>query len=212
VSIGWVIGGIVGSSLALFFGTGLHPHWWLTWLMPIPVLFVAARSSAPRAFFAALAAWFLGSLNMWGVFRNVLQVPLVAVLAFLILPGCFFGLGVLLFRRWVRAGRVAAASVGFAAFWVSYEYVLAMSSIHSTFGNLGYSQMNFLPMLQIASLTGIWGMSFCMMLFAATVAALSSGYRTSREKGRLAVGVAIFLLAVTGFGEWRLHAPQNAGF
>jgi apolipoprotein N-acyltransferase len=210
VSIGWVIGGIVCSSLALFFGTGLHPHWWLTWLMPIPVLFVAARSSAPRAFFAALAAWFLGSLNMWGVFRNVLQVPLVAVLAFLILPGCFFGLGVLLFRRWVRAGRVAAASVGFAAFWVSYEYVLAMSSIHSTFGNLGYSQMNFLPILQIASLTGIWGMSFCMMLFAATVAALSSGYGTSREKGRLAVGVAIFLLAVIGFGEWRLHAPQKA--
>lgn len=210
VSIGWVIGAIVCSSLALFFGTGLHPHWWLTWLMPIPVLFVAARSSAPRAFFAALAAWFLGSLNMWGVFRNVLQVPLVAVLAFLILPGCFFGLGVLLFRRWVRAGRVAAASVGFAAFWVSYEYVLAMSSIHSTFGNLGYSQMNFLPILQIASLTGIWGMSFCMMLVAATVAALSSGYGTSREKGRLAAGVAIFLLAVIGFGEWRLHAPQKA--
>ncbi len=210
VSIGWVIGGIVCSSLALFFGTGLHPHWWLTWLMPIPVLFVAARSSAPRAFFVALAAWFLGSLNMWGVFRNVLQVPLVAVLAFLILPGCFFGLGVLLFRRWLRAGRVAAASVGFAAFWVSYEYVLAMNSIHSTFGNLGYSQMNFLPILQIASLTGIWGMSFCMMLFAATVAALSSGYGTSREKGRLAVGVAIFLLAVIGFGEWRLHAPQKA--
>ena len=30
------------------------------------------------------------------MFRNVLQVPLVPVLAFLILPGCFFGLGVLL--------------------------------------------------------------------------------------------------------------------
>jgi hypothetical protein len=26
----------------------------------------------------------------------------------------------------------------------------------------------------------------------------------------LAGGVAIFLLAILGFGEWRLHAPQKA--
>jgi apolipoprotein N-acyltransferase len=48
------------------------------------------------------------------------------------------------------------------------------------------------------------------MLFAATLAALCSGYGSSREKGVLAVGVAIFLLAILGFGEWRLHAPQKA--
>ena len=94
-SVGWLIAAIGCSSLALFFAAGLHPRWWLMWFMPIPVLLVAARSSGPRAFFVALVAWFLGSLNMWGVFRNVLQVPLVPVLAFLILPGCFFGLDVL---------------------------------------------------------------------------------------------------------------------
>ena len=133
--------------------------------------------------------------------RNVLQVPLVPVLAFLILPGCSFGLGVLLFRRWVRGGKPAAAAVGFAAFWVTYEYVLAMTSVHSTFGNLGYTQMNFLPILQLAALTGIWGISFCLMLFAATLAALCSGYRSSREEGVLAAGAAIFLFAAIGFGE-----------
>jgi apolipoprotein N-acyltransferase len=108
-----------------------------------------------------------------GVFRNVLQVPLVPVLAFLILPGCFFVLGALLFRRWVRAEKPAAV-VGFAAFSVTYEYMLAMTSVHSTFGNLGYMQMNFLLILQLAALTGIWGISFCLTLFAATLAALCS--------------------------------------
>jgi apolipoprotein N-acyltransferase len=98
-SIGWAIAAIACSLLALFFATGLHPHWWLTWLMPIPVLIIAARSSAGVAFTVALASWFLGSLNMWRFFRSVLDVPLLAVLAFLILPACFFGLGVLLFRR-----------------------------------------------------------------------------------------------------------------
>jgi apolipoprotein N-acyltransferase len=208
-SIGWLIAGIACSSLALFFGTGLHPRWWLTWLMPIPVLLVAPRLSAPRAFFVAVVAWFLGSLNMWHYFQRVLGVSLLPVLVFLILPGCFFGLGVLLFRRWLRGGKPAAAAVGFAAFWVAYEYALASISIHSTFGNLGYTQMNFLPILQVAALTGIWGISFCMMLFAATAAALLSGYGSGLPKSLLATGIAIFLVAVIGFGKWRLHAPQK---
>jgi apolipoprotein N-acyltransferase len=48
------------------------------------------------------------------------------------------------------------------------------------------------------------------MLFAATLAALCSGYGSSREEGALAAGAAIFLFAAIGFGEWRLHAPQRA--
>jgi len=39
------------------------------------------------------------------------------------------------------------------------------------------------------------------MLFAATLAALCSGYRSSREEGVLAAGAASFLFAAIGFGE-----------
>ena len=210
-ALAWLIPAIACSSLALFFGTGLHPHWWFTWLAPIPVLLVAPRSSATLAFLTALVSWFLGGLNMWALFRDVLQVPPPAALAFLILPGCFFGLGVLLFRRWARGARPIAAAIGFAAFWVTYEFVLASTSIHSTFGNLAYNQMNFLPILQISSVTGIWGISFCIMLFAATVATLFSVYAPTHAKSVLAASAAIFLLLVLGFGEWRLHAPLNGG-
>jgi apolipoprotein N-acyltransferase len=70
--------------------------------------------------------------------------------------------------------------------------------------------MSFLPIPQLAALTGIWGISFCLMLFAATLAALCSGYGSSREKGVLAAGATISLFAAIGFGEWRLHAPQRA--
>jgi apolipoprotein N-acyltransferase len=79
--------------------------------------------------------------------------------------------------------------------------VLAMTSVHSAFGNLGYTQMNFLPLLQLAALIGIWGISFCLMLFAATLAAVGSGYGSSCEKGVLAADVAIFLLAILGSGS-----------
>jgi apolipoprotein N-acyltransferase len=39
------------------------------------------------------------------------------------------------------------------AFWVTYEYVTSLLSIHGTIGNIGYSQLNFLPILQLAAAT-----------------------------------------------------------
>jgi len=177
--------------------------------MPVPVLLLSGRLSARNTFLVALASWCLGSLNVWRFLLKVLEVPLLPVIAFTVLPGCVFGLGILLFRRWVRGGNLAAATLGFSVFWVSFEYLAAMTSIHGTYGNLAYSQMDFLPILQIAGLTGIWGITFCVMLFSATVAAICLGYGSSREKTVLATGVAIFLLGVIGFGEWRLHSEQR---
>ena len=45
---------------------------------------------------------------MWGFLLKVQKVPLLPVIAFTVLPGCVFGLGALLFRRWVRGGKPAA--------------------------------------------------------------------------------------------------------
>ena len=41
------------SALLFFLGTGLSPLWPLTWLAPIPVLWIAPRVSAGEAFFIA---------------------------------------------------------------------------------------------------------------------------------------------------------------
>jgi apolipoprotein N-acyltransferase len=85
-----------------------------------------------------------------------------------------------------------------------------MLSVHGTFGNISYSQMNFLPILQIASITGIWGISFCVLLFASTVAALLSP-GAAATKIPLAAGTFLFLAVVLGFGSWRLAStPKNS--
>ena len=36
------VAAVIASGLAVFFGTGLHPVWGLTWIAPIPVLVAAA--------------------------------------------------------------------------------------------------------------------------------------------------------------------------
>jgi apolipoprotein N-acyltransferase len=199
----------LAAAAALFFlGTGLAPMWALTWLAAIPVLWIAPRVTAGQAFFVAMAAFALGGLNEWSYSRTVLPTWLVA--SILLFSGCVFGIGVVLFRDAVSRGKLWQAALVFPAYWVTFEFVVALVSVHGTFGNLSYSQMNFLPILQIASITGIWGISFCMFLFAATVAALLAP-GTASTKIPLAVGVSLFLVCVIGFGVWRISTtPKNS--
>jgi apolipoprotein N-acyltransferase len=51
---------------------------------------------------------------------------------------------------------------------------------------------------------GIWGISFCLFLLPATIAAVLSWQGSARDRRRLAIAVAVFLAAVDGYGSWRL--------
>ncbi len=195
-------------SAALFFlGTGLAPFWPLAWLAPIPVLWATSRLSARQAFLIAAPAYLLGSLNEWSYLGTVLPAWIVSL--FLVLNACLFGLGVLLFRRGVVRGRPWRAALLFPAFWASAEFAIAMLSIHGTFFNVGYSQMNFLPVLQIASVTGIWGISFTIFLFASTVAVLLLP-ASRAEKLSLLIGSTAFIVGVLVFGAWRLGSTPTS--
>src|SRR5215831_12585685 len=63
--VGIAIAAVITSGLCLFFGTGLHPVWWLMWLAPIPVLVAAPQLTRRWTFAVAFVAWALGGLNMW---------------------------------------------------------------------------------------------------------------------------------------------------
>ena len=192
---------LVLSAALFFFGTGLAPVWCLTWLAPIPVLWLAPRMSASAAFLVAAGAFALGGLNEWYYLTTVIPIWLSIINA--VGPACIFGLAVLLFRSRVLKGNLVQASLIVPVFWVAYEYIGETLSVHGTIGNLGYSQMNFLPILQIAAVTGIWGISFSMFLFAATIAALFS-VGAARQKQALGIGVTAFLVCILGYGFWRL--------
>ncbi len=146
---------LVASSVALYFGTGLHPIWWLMWIAPIPVLLLAPRVSGRVAFAVALLAWTVGGLNEWRFFRGVLEMPLPIVVLIAVLPAVFFAIDVLVYRAFLRTS-VWRTVLVFPSIWVFCEFVGESLSIHSTAGNISYSQMNFLPVLQLASVTGIW--------------------------------------------------------
>ena len=199
---------VVLSGAMYFLGSGLHPHWYLTWFAPLPLLLVAPRVRVWGAFLSACAAYAIGGMNMWQ-YNRALEMPLGVVLLIVLGPSVFFGLIVLAFRRFALRGQLLLAMGSFPLLWVAFQYLQELRSIHSTFGNLAYTQMYFVPVLQIASLTGIWGIGFLLFLFPAAIAVFFLP-GTVVEKRRAATVAGVILGAALGYGVYRLHVAGNA--
>jgi apolipoprotein N-acyltransferase len=204
-----IVAGLISAGL-LYFGTGLHPTWWLLWVAPVPVLAIASRLRASAAFLLGSIAWFLGEMNQWNYLRHVIALPLRITILFFVIAAVIFGLSVLFTRSFLRRGSLFLAAFAFPVYWVTCEYLSAIASPHSTWGNLAYTQMDFLPLIQIASVTGLWGISFVVFLFAGTVATLFSGSGKLSQRRALAIVVGFLGCVVLVFGEWRLQSHPSA--
>ena len=194
------------SLLSWWLTSRLHPFWWAAWLAPIPVLWLATRVPAPRAAAAAFLASALASFSLWNYYRNVIELP-VAVLTFAMAASAvIFTLSVLLYRRLNIIGRPLAAMMAVPVLWTALGFVNAQLSPHGTWGDLGYSQMNAPILIQIAALTGLWGIGFLVLLVAAGVASVANrDTPSSMRVGVAGLTMAVLALAL-GYGGWRLHS------
>lgn len=177
---------VAASVLAGWLGRGLEPHAWAMWLAPAPVLLYARHAGARASAAAAFTAWLVAGLSWWSYLQGTLKLPLSVIVLALGLPAVAFAGGVLLWR-WFRDWRAALA---LPCYWVAYEYLNMLTSPHGTFGNLAYTQMDYLPLVQTASVTGVWGVSFLLMLAPASIIS------------RRALGAAVAAVVVVAAAGW----------
>ncbi len=198
---------LVTTSLLVWFGNGLDPWWPLLWFAPLPVLLFALRRPWWSAALISGSAWLLGSLNLLGYFE-LLGMPFAAWLGFFFVSALVFAVAVLLFRALVLGGGFWTGMLAFPSVWVSFEYLRSLASVHGTAANLAYTQLQFLPVLQLASITGPWGISFLLFLFPAAIAVgLHFRGAAPREAVRAIIAAAIVIVAVVVFGAFRLEMP-----
>jgi len=193
----------VASAILYFYGTGIHPHWYLTWIAPIPVLVAVPRISRWAAAIAAFAAFALGELNLVAYALRIIPLPIIILLV--VFPAAFFAASTFIFRIFVKRRQLIWAVISLPALWTAFEFLTEFRSIHGTFGNLAYTQMNCLPIVQIVSITGIWSVSFLLLLLPAAVAAILAPGATMQQKRAIALGASLTFGAVLGFGVYRLH-------
>ncbi|MCK5153665.1 MAG: apolipoprotein N-acyltransferase, partial [Spirochaetales bacterium] len=109
--------------------------------------------------------------------------------------------------------------------WVAYEYLRTKGFVGYSYGIIGYSMSTIKPFIQIASVTGVWGVSFLVILPSAYLGnALKNGingfndfFRTHRVDsyfyGGLVVLNLIFgFLVMTDYSnspKWRVALVQH---
>ncbi|HEX4299506.1 MAG TPA: nitrilase-related carbon-nitrogen hydrolase [Gammaproteobacteria bacterium] len=208
--LGLGLGAVLLMAAMVWFGTGLHPFWPLMWFAPLPVLLFANRA---RWWSAALVAGFglmLGYLNQWVLFAGLLHAPAPVLAQIYLSEGIMFALAVLLYRALLRRGAYWNALLSVPAVVVTFEYLLNVTSPHGTAGSLAYSQLSFLPFLQLATVTGPWGMSFLVLAFSAGLAITLHLYPTAPKQAlRIGGAVAAVLVLVLVLGTLRLYTPVH---
>jgi apolipoprotein N-acyltransferase len=199
---------IACTSLLFGFGDGLNPLWPLVWFAPLPILLLALHSSWRITLLTAALSFLSGCLNMWTYFR-VLQTPFSVWFTVFSTAALIFALAVLLFRALTRRGALWTALLAFPGTWVSYEYLRNFVTPHGTAGSLAYSQLNFLPFLQLASAAGPWGMTFVLFLFSAGLAISIDLRKPAPKQAMRILGATLGLVTVVLVaGALRLAQPR----
>ncbi len=197
------------ATAGLFYvGNGLEPWWPLMWFAPVPVMVLALRVRWWMAALASFLALVLSGLNMWRYLVSGFHLPIPAWFAIYSIVGVTFSLGILLFRLLVLRGFVWTGLLAVPSVFVTLEFLRNVVTPHGSAGSLAYSQLKFLPFVQLASVTGPWGMTFVLLWFASALAAGLHFMRTSSRRAFQIIGTAVALTAVVlVFGAIRLATP-----
>jgi apolipoprotein N-acyltransferase len=195
------------TACAYFVSSGLQRLWWPVWLAPLPVLLLAPRLRAWQAFAAALVARSLAAaFNFWHYVHDIVQFPIWLVLVTILVPAASFALAVVFYRGLLRKGNLWLALLVFPVTIVAAEYLFSLSQ--GTFLNTGYTQLENLPVLQLAALTGLWGISFSVNLLPAGLAALVS--TPAKPRLRMASALTVYYACVLSYGVMRLYTTPQA--
>src|SRR4030095_6135355 len=202
----FVLGAVITSGLCWYLANDLSGnYWYLLWFAAIPVLITSFRLSARATFVVAFIAYLLCRLSWLSYLLVVLPVPLA--IFFTVLLPLIFALIVLLTRKIVLRDRNGWSAFAFPVFWCLFEFLLFKFSPDGTAGSISYTQSNFLPVVQIASVTGILGISFLVTLFSSAIA-VGSNFRFKKMKGSLGFALLLIFISII-FGIMRLTSKSS---
>jgi apolipoprotein N-acyltransferase len=195
---------VSGLLLALSFPRYGHPLFGWIALAPLLVAVATTRPGPLRAwslglasgvvYFAGTVYWTSGVMAQYGGILTPLAALIAGLLvAYLALFPAVFALVVAMIVRRLgsRALLVAPAA------WVAAELARTLLFGGFPWALVGYSQTSVLPIAQLASLLGVYGLSLVVVLASAALALAA----VARDRSGL-VAVGVVLVIVIGIATW----------
>ena len=148
----------------------------LAWIAIVPLLVSLQGKTPKRSFFLGMltgSIYFLGTIywvsHSMYVYGNLPAVlSLLALILLCLYLALYTGIFSLIFN--FLSGK-PGPHIMFAvpALWVSLEFLRTYALTGFPWAVLGYSQYKFLPLIQVADITGVYGISFLVVAFNAAI-------------------------------------------
>ncbi|HYW82333.1 MAG TPA: apolipoprotein N-acyltransferase [Spirochaetia bacterium] len=187
---------------------GLPP---LGWVCLVPLLLCLSEVPAGWGIMYGTFAGVLQTMisNYWLGTFNLLTLQFVSLITALeYVP--FMAVSLLILRRSRGAGFIV-----FPAAWTVFDWLRSMGFLGYPWGMLGASQYSVIPVIQISSLTGVWGVTFLLVLCNSVVAwygGRAAGGVPARRGAAPALVLAVACAFTLGWAGWNalIEARKSA--
>ncbi|MDD5059516.1 MAG: apolipoprotein N-acyltransferase [Candidatus Omnitrophica bacterium] len=200
--ISFALSSIAAILLSLSFSS--FNLWQFAWFGFIP-LFIALENKTLRqslliAYICGIIFW---SFTIYWLVHVTLLGQIILIL-YLSLYFAAFGLCLTLARRASANGVLLIP-----CFWVLFEYIRSHLFTGFPWALAAFSQYKNLPVIQIADITGAWGVSFLVLLVNVLIYAVIR--RSLKPKVILVFTAVFFLSLVYGFYKLNYNSKDQAG-
>lgn len=198
------------SGALLFFSFPKFGSGWMAWIALIPLLYALRGRSLKQSFLLAFCAGLICHIGVmyWIAFVvvNYGYMPLYMGIGALLIMATYlslytglFGMGI----AWLTQ-RDLPVIVAAPVLWVVLEFVKSHILTGFPWENLGYSQYEFLPLIQISDITGVYGVSFLIVWINALLLGMGSQpFQKKRAVAGILTGV-VLIGAIVSYGFWRM--------
>lgn len=182
--------------------TSHFPFGVLAWIALVPLLLCLEDKTPLESFrlgwvtgltgFTGILYWVIVAMHRYGgIPIPISLLILIALTLYLSLYVGAFAAIVCMVRRKTGWSPLLLAP----ALWVALEYLRSILLTGFPWENLGYSQYLALPVIQIADATGVYGISFLVVLVNCLI---SAGILQFRRTGRVPLGAVALLVVLLG--------------
>ena len=182
----------------------------LAWVAFIPLLWMTQGQTLRRAFSLGWIAgmgfylctlyWIVDTIGLYSNIPHIIAVgPLLLMCAILSVYTGVFAVGLCVYHKSGPRGSGWSLLVFGPMLWVALEWVRSFFFIGFPWVSLGYSQYNFLNLIQFVEYTGVYGLS-ALVIFGNIVLFVAF---SRPGRGRLVLVLLLIIAGLWGWGNWR---------
>lgn len=215
----------IASGTLLALGFSPLDFYILPWFALVPLLAVLSGKTTGRAFmlgtltgfiyFMGIVYWIFHSVYFYGHVNIILSLLVVILLCLYL--GSYVGIFSALFNYLSGHSRVPSILMA-PLLWVTLEFLRTYLLTGFPWAILGYSQYRFLPLIQIADITGVYGVSFLVVAMNGAILDVAVTWPRRVNKMPLfarwpmtvsLIVYSVIIIASISYGLWRLSEEDK---